>query len=134
MPSKERIKFRTVTIVYKTLNGLTPSNMLYLFKLQINVSARVTRFNQKIKLYLYKLSVSRRSLSYLFNLINYHVILKNVSHESHSNVNLLSIFMQNNVFTVFGVFISFLFSFFYKTHFAFFIGISCYILENCLLL
>ncbi len=60
------IHFRTVTFVYKTLNGFTPLYMLDLFKLQTDVSTRVTRFNQKNKLYVpkYKLSVSRRSLSY----------------------------------------------------------------------
>ncbi len=48
---KERTSFRTVAIVYKTLNGFTPSYMLDLLKLQTDVSTRVTRLNQKNKLY-----------------------------------------------------------------------------------
>ncbi len=54
MPIKERTSFRTVAIDYKTLNGLTPSYMLDLFKLQTDVLTRVTRFNQKNKLYVPK--------------------------------------------------------------------------------
>jgi hypothetical protein len=79
MPIQKRVKFRTVTMVYKTLHGLTPSYMSDIFKSVSEVSSRTTRSSQSNKLYVPRrdLCVSRRSLRYsgavLYNTLNSNI-------------------------------------------------------------
>ena len=67
MPIQVRVKFRSATLVYKTLNGLTPSYMEGIFTNQSDVSVRTTRYSTNNKLHVPRrnLCVSRRSLRYI---------------------------------------------------------------------
>ncbi len=64
MTIQNRVKFRTATLVYKSLNGLTPIYMANMFQKVANVSTRNTRSSQSNGLYVPRrdLCVSRRSL------------------------------------------------------------------------
>ncbi len=66
MPIQDRVKFRTVTMVYKTLHSLTPTYMKELFTYQSEMFTRNTRYSKANKLYVLKqyLCVSRRALRY----------------------------------------------------------------------
>ncbi len=66
MPIHDRVKFRTVTMVFKTLHSLTPTYMKELFTYQSGMSTRNTRYSKANKLYVPKqnLCVSRRALRY----------------------------------------------------------------------
>ncbi len=76
MTIQNRVKFRTATLVYKSLNGLTPIYMANMFQKDVNVSTRNTRSSQSNKLYVPRrdLCVSRKSLRYngaiLYNTLN----------------------------------------------------------------
>ncbi len=63
---QDRVKFRTVTIVYKTLHSLTPTYMKELFTHQSEMSTRNTRYSKANTLYVpnQNLCLSRRALSY----------------------------------------------------------------------
>ncbi len=64
MSIQNRVKFRTATLVYKSLNGLTPIYMANMFQKVANLSTRNTRSSQSNKLYVPRrgVCVSRRSL------------------------------------------------------------------------
>ncbi len=64
IPIKDRVKFRTVTMVYKTLHSLTPTYMKELFTYQSEMSTRNTKYSNVNKLYVpnQNLCVSRRAL------------------------------------------------------------------------
>ncbi len=66
LPVQERVKYRTVIQVYKSLHELAPSYMTDMFTYQSEVSKRTTRFSLKNKLHVPRrnLCVSRRSISY----------------------------------------------------------------------
>ena len=66
MPIHQRAQYRTATMVFKIIHGLTPSYMSELVKCMNNVSTRTTRYSQANKLYVpnRKLCVSRRALRY----------------------------------------------------------------------
>ncbi len=76
MTIQNRVKFRTATPVYKSVNGLTPIYMADMFQKVANVSTRNTRSNQSNRLYAPRrvLCVGRRSLRYngaiLYNTLN----------------------------------------------------------------
>ncbi len=76
MTIQNRVKFRTATLVYKSLNGLTPIYMANMFQKVANVSTRNTRSSQSNRLYVLRkdLCVSRRSIQYngaiLYNTLN----------------------------------------------------------------
>ncbi len=76
MTIQKRVKFRTITLVYKSLNGLISIYMANMFQKVANVSTRNTRSSQSNMLYVPKSDVcnSRRSLSYngviLYNTLN----------------------------------------------------------------
>ncbi len=76
MPIQNRVKFRSVTFVYKCLNGLTPDYMKDMFQKVSDVSQRTTRSSVNNQLYIPNrhLCVSRRALSYsgatLYNMLN----------------------------------------------------------------
>ncbi len=69
-------KFRTATLVYKSVNGRTPIYMASMFQKVANVFTRKTRFCQSNRLYVPRrdLCVSRRALCYngtiLYNTLN----------------------------------------------------------------
>ncbi len=66
MPIQNRVKFRTVTTVYKSLNGLTPNYMKNMFEKVSNITTRSTRLSTTNSLYIPKrnLCVSQRALCY----------------------------------------------------------------------
>ncbi len=66
MPIQTRVKFRTVTMVYKTLHDLAPLYMSNMFQHVSQVSSRATRSSKSNKLYLPRrdLCVGRWSLWY----------------------------------------------------------------------
>ncbi len=76
MTIQNRVKLRTATLVYKSLNGHTPIYMANMFQKVANVSTRNTRSSQSNMLYVPRrdLCVSRRSLRYngtiLYNTLN----------------------------------------------------------------
>ncbi len=76
MTIQNRVKFRTATLVYKSLNRLTPIYMANMSQKVAIVSTQNTRSNQSNKLYAPRrdLCVSRRSLRYngaiLYNTLN----------------------------------------------------------------
>ncbi len=76
MTIQNSVKFRTATLVYKSLNGLTPIYMTNMFQKVANVSTRNTRSSQSNRLYVPRrdLCVSSRSLRYngaiLYNTLN----------------------------------------------------------------
>ena len=79
MPIQTRVSFRTATLVYKSLNDLTPPYMKELFVPLDQISSRNTRFSERNKLYIPKrnLCVSWRSLRYngavVFNSLPSHI-------------------------------------------------------------
>ncbi len=66
MPIQNRVKFWTVTTVYKSLNGLTSEYMKNMFEKVSNITTRSTRLSTTNSLYIRKrnLCVSRRTLHY----------------------------------------------------------------------
>ncbi len=66
MPIQTHVKFRTVTMVYKTLHDLAPPYMSNMFQNVKQVSSRATQSSQSNQLYVPRrdLCVSRRSLRY----------------------------------------------------------------------
>lgn len=66
MPFQNRVKFRSVTLVKKSLLKLTPSYMTSMFQYVSDVSVKVTRSSQSDLLYVPRcdLCVSRRTLRY----------------------------------------------------------------------
>ncbi len=66
MPIQNRVKCRTVTTVYKSLNGLTPDYMKNMFEKVSNITTRSTRLSTTNSLYIPKrnLCVSRRAVRY----------------------------------------------------------------------
>ena len=67
LPIQDRVKFRSVVMVYKTMNGLTPTYMAKMFTEVSEVSTRQTRSSQSKKLYIPKrnLCISRQSFRYM---------------------------------------------------------------------
>ncbi len=63
---QNRVKFRTVTTVYKSLNGLTPDAMKNMFEKLSNITTRSTCLSTTNSLYIPKrnLCVSRRAQHY----------------------------------------------------------------------
>ncbi len=59
MPIQNRVKFRTVTTVYKSLNGLTPDYMKNMFAKVSNITTRSTRLSTTNSLY-----IPKRNLHY----------------------------------------------------------------------
>ncbi len=84
MAIQNRVKFRTATLVYKSLNGLTPIYIANMFQKVANVSTRNTKSSHSNRLYVPRrdLCVSRRSLQYngaiLYNTLNSKI--QNVTH------------------------------------------------------
>ncbi len=74
---QNQVKFRIVTSVYKSLNGLTPDYMKDIFERVTDVSVRSTRLSAINNLYVpnRKLCVSRRALRYsstnVYNSLDY---------------------------------------------------------------
>ena len=66
LPIQQRVKYRTVTLVYKSLHDLVPAYMSDMFCNQSEVSTRATRYSLNNKLYVPRknLCVSRKSLNY----------------------------------------------------------------------
>ncbi len=66
MPIQDRVNFRTVTMVYKTLHSLTLTYMKELFAYQSQMSTRNTRYSKANIFHVSKhnLCVSRRALRY----------------------------------------------------------------------
>ncbi len=66
MPIQNRVKFRTVTTVYKSLNGLTPDYMKNMFEKVSNITTRSTCLRTTNNIYIPKrnLCVKRRALCY----------------------------------------------------------------------
>ncbi len=54
MPIQDRVKLRTVTMVYKTLHSLTPTYMKELFTYQSEMSTRNSRYSKVNELYIPK--------------------------------------------------------------------------------
>ncbi len=95
MPNQDRVKFRTLTMVYKTLHSLTPTDMKDLFTYQSEMSTRHTRYSKVNKLYVPKqnICVSRRDLRYngcieLTNCLQTYKTVKpwHLSNASHLNI------------------------------------------------
>ncbi len=66
MPIQNRVQFRPVTTVYKSLNGLTPDYMKNMFGKVSNITTRSTRLSTNNSTYIPKhnLCVSRRVVRY----------------------------------------------------------------------
>ncbi len=88
MPIQNRVKFRTLNTVYKSLNGLTPDYMKNMFETVSNITTRSTHLSTPNSLYIPKrnLCVSWRALHYSGG------TLYNTLHSSTQSCSFLSSF------------------------------------------
>ncbi len=96
MPIQDWVKFRTVTMVYKTLHSLTPTYMKEFFTDQSDMSTRNTRYSKVNKLYVPKQNVCVRAEELLdimdvLNLTNCLQTYKTVKPWHFSNATHLNI-------------------------------------------